>query len=67
MNEILNLMANQVLRNVIGKVRSSPSYAVMADEYRDVANRENLSIYFRAIDLKELTVTEYFSGFYEIK
>ena len=32
-NEILNLMANQVLRNVIGKVRSSPFYALMADEY----------------------------------
>ena len=42
-NELLELMARQVLLKKLESVRSSRFFALMADEYTDISNKELLS------------------------
>ena len=46
-NEVLDLMAKEVLSNLLTDIRKSPFYAIMADEYTDVQNNEQLSFCVR--------------------
>ena len=62
-NEMLLLMANQVLRKKLYTVKDSPFFAIMADEYTDVANKEQLSFCVRWVNSKTFLAREEFLGF----
>ena len=65
-NEILSLAANSIVRDIVLDIKSGCSwFALIADEYTDIANKEQLSICVRWIDNK-LESHEDFLGFYEI-
>ena len=64
-DELLNLMANQVLRKKLCDIKESPFFSVMCDEYTDISNKEQLSFCVRWID-PLLNAREDFLGYYEI-
>ena len=64
-NEILILMANEILRNLADEIRDT-FFATMCDEYTDISNKEQLTLCLRWID-ELLDVHEDFLGFYEVK
>ena len=64
-NELIDLMATQVLSKKLELIRSSNFFAMMADEYIDISNKELLSMCFRWID-EALKVHEHFLGYYEL-
>ena len=49
-NELIILMGNALLRNLLSKIREANWYAVIADETRDISNREQLSLSIRWVD-----------------
>jgi hypothetical protein len=63
-NEIIDLMARQVLSKKLDSARSSQFFAIMADEYTDISNKELLSICLRWIE--DLRVHEDFVGYYQL-
>lgn len=66
-NEILSLMSNAVVRDIIEDIKKGDCdyYSLIADEYADVSNKEQLSLNFRWLD-DDLIANEDFIGFYEI-
>lgn len=64
-NEIIDVMASQVLRVKSTDVRECQYFSLILDEYTDVSNLEQLSFCLRTVD-KSLNVKEDFLGFYEI-
>ena len=66
-NEILQLAANSIVRDIVSEVKGGKChwFSLIADEYSDVANKEQLSINVRWID-DNLDPHEDFLGFYEI-
>ena len=65
-NELLDIMAKQILAMKLKDIKKSPYFAIMADEYTDVANKEHVSTCVRWIEPKTLVVHEDFLGFYEV-
>ena len=65
-NEVLGIMALQVLRNVTASIRAAPFFAIMVDETADISNKEQLVICFRWVD-QSLEAHEDFIGLYEIE
>ena len=63
-NEIISKMANNLIRDLVADIRGG-SFAIIADEYTDVSNKEQLTICIRWID-KGLEVHEDFLGFFNI-
>lgn len=63
--EITGLMANQLLRRKLYDINNSKMFSLMADEYTDVANKQQLSICTRWVD-DNLNACEDFLGFYEV-
>ena len=63
-NELIELMAKQVLAKKLESIRSSKFFGIIADEYTDISNKELLSMCFRWI--KDLRVLEDFVGYYEL-
>ena len=63
-NEILMLMAHQILRNLAEEIRGS-FYALMCDEYTDISSKEQLTLCLRWID-DCFSVYEDVLGFYEV-
>ena len=63
-NEIISIMANNVIRDLVADIRCG-FFAIIADEYTDVSNKERLTICIRWID-KSLEVHEDFLGFFSI-
>ena len=57
-------MANNVIRNLVADIRGG-FFALIADEYTDISNKEQLTICIRWID-KHLEVSEDFLGFLKI-
>lgn len=49
-NEIINIMCQQIVRDVAEKVRESEFYSILADETTDVSNREQLVICLRWVE-----------------
>lgn len=47
-NEVLNIMANNVVRQLLDRVRGN-IYSIMADEYPDVSNKEQLKFCLRCV------------------
>ena len=63
-NELIELIAKQVLAKILESISSSKSFGIIADEYTDISNKELLSMCFRWI--KDLRVNEDFVGYYEL-
>jgi hypothetical protein len=48
-NELIELMAHKVLRSVLSEINSRRWFALMADETRDISNREQLVLCIRSV------------------
>ena len=64
-NEMLEVMALQVLRNLTLQLQESEFFSIMVDECTDSSNHEQLAICFWWVD-HDLEVHEGFLGLYEI-
>ena len=65
-NELIDIMANHALRLKLSEIHQSMFFGLMADEYTDVSNREQVSICLHWVNSKEFNVHEDFIGFYEV-
>ena len=65
-NELIDIMAKHVLRLKLSEIHQSMFFGLMADEYTDASNKEQVSICLRWVNSKEFKVQEDFIGFYEI-
>ena len=63
LNEMLQIMAHDILRQLAGKARKS-YYALIVDETTDMATKEQVSLYLRTVK-KKFNIEEDFVGFYE--
>ena len=64
-NEILQIMALEILRDIATNLQNAPFFTIMADEATDSANKEELVLCFRWVD-NFLEVHEEFIGLYQI-
>lgn len=58
-------MAQHVARQQLHEIRERHSFAIMADEYTDIGNLEQLSMCIRTVD-DDLVISEDFLGFYQL-
>ena len=65
-NEILKVMALQVLRQVVTSLHAAPFLTIMVDETTDISNKEQVVICFRWVDSK-LVAHEEFIGLYQVE
>lgn len=64
-NEIIQIMALGILREVAGNIKKNGFFTIMADETADQSNREQVVIVLRHVD-SELVVHEEFMGLYTV-
>ena len=64
-NKLLDLMARQVLRSKVMTIEKNRYFAIMADEYTDKSNKEQLSFCVRTV-ADSLEPVEESLGFYEL-
>ena len=64
-NEILSLMSQNILRSKLEKIRTAVWFSVIADECRDITNKEQLSICIRWVS-KDFQVNEDFIGMMQV-
>ena len=57
-NQIVDVLSDQVKKQIIQKVKAAKWYTVIADEVSDVSNKEQLSIVLRYVDCDTLVVRE---------
>ena len=62
-NELLSIMALQILRNVAANIQTAVHYIVMVDETTDQSNKEQVVLVLRWVD-EALDVHEEFIGLY---
>ena len=62
-NELLSIMALQVLRQIAASLQSAVFYALMVDETTDKANKEQVVLVFQWVD-NDLVAHEEFVGLY---
>lgn len=62
-NELLSLMAQQILRNVAKRIQDSVFFTVMVDETTDSSNKEQVVLVFRWVD-EDLVAHEEFASLY---
>ncbi|XP_061173672.1 zinc finger MYM-type protein 1-like [Saccostrea echinata] len=62
-NEILQVMGLQVLRQIVAFIKSSEFFSIMADETRDISNKEQLVLCIRWVD-QNFTAHEDLLGMY---
>ena len=43
-NELLTLMSKEILHDLLANIRKSPFFAIIADEYTDISNKEQLRV-----------------------
>ena len=60
-NELLKLMAHQILRNLTDEMRAS-FYATICDEYSNISNKEQLTLCLRWVEASVVTVLAIFLG-----
>ena len=65
-NEICQMMANKILSKVTENVRKSNFFAMMVDETRDAANKEQMVFCVRHKD-ENFEIREVFIGLYELQ
>ena len=67
-NELINMMGNAVLRSIVADLRKkSQLFSLIADESRDISNKEQLTCVLRWISTTDLSVHEDFLGMYELE
>ena len=66
-NELVDLMSKQVLSKLMLDIKKSPFYSIIADEYNDISNKEQLSLCIRWVHPETFEVFEHFVGFYQIR
>ena len=64
-NELLDLMAQHVIREKLTEIKKNNFFAIMVDEYTDIGNLEQLSICLRTVS-DNLEIQEDFLAFYEL-
>ena len=64
-NEMINIMAQEIVRGLSNQIKTSKFFAILADETTDASNREQLVIRLRWLDDK-FNVHEDMVGFYQI-
>ena len=64
-NELLKLMAHQILRDLTDEMRDS-FYATICDEYTEISNKEQLTLCLRWVD-ELFNIHEDFLGFYQLE
>ena len=62
-NELLSIMALQILRHIAAQIQSAVFFTVMVDETTDCSNKEQVVLVFRWVD-DDLTAHEEFIGLY---
>ena len=65
-NEILKVMARQILRELISPIKTTEFFSIMADETTDASNTEQLVLCVRWVDAS-LVAHEDLIGMYELK
>ena len=61
-NEVLQIMAWQVLQEIATRIKSAGWYTVMADKVTDCGNDEQFIVCVRYVDKDSLAVNEDFIG-----
>ena len=64
-NEYLQIMGLRIIQQIADKIGKSLCYSIMADEYTDIANKEQFTICIRWVD-SDLQGHEDFIGLYEV-
>ena len=64
-NELLKIMALQIMRKIVQKIHSTEFFCLMCDETTDVSNFEQAVVMFRHVD-DDLKPHEEFMGFYKL-
>ena len=64
-NEMIQIMALSILRDVAKNIRNSVFYSIMADETTDISNREQFVLVLRHVDEKLVAHEEYI-GLYKV-
>ena len=64
-NELLQVMANKINREIVDKIRQAKYFAVMTDEVTDASNPEQVVVCMRWVD-NELQPREDFLGLYKV-
>ena len=64
-NELLDLMAQHVIREKLKYIRENDIFSILADEYTDIRNLGELSMCVRTV-YEDLRIEENFLGFYEL-
>ena len=64
-NEIIKIMALQVLRKIAASLRDAPFYTIMVDETADISNQEHMVVCIRWVTSK-FKVHEEFIGMYGV-
>lgn len=65
-NEILDLLAHTVLRQLLALVQKAESYAIICDETADISRKEQFAFCIR-FTRNPLEADEIFVGFYEVE
>ncbi|XP_063747545.1 zinc finger MYM-type protein 1-like [Eleginops maclovinus] len=64
LNEMTEIMAHDVMRTLIGEIKSAEFFSVIMDETADITVKEQVSICFRFVT-EDLEPEELFLGFYQ--
>jgi Domain of unknown function (DUF4371)/hAT family C-terminal dimerisation region len=65
-NEILQIMANNIVRAIVKRIHKNQFFAVIADESTDIAGKQQLSICLRYVTSKNFELHEDLIGLYEV-
>ena len=65
-NELIQIMANSIVRKIAGAIKDARYYSLMADEVTDSSNREQVAICLRWIDEK-FNAHEDFIGLHKVE
>jgi len=64
-NELLQLMSNNVLRQILGRTQNSPYFGVVVNETTVMSTQEQFSLCLRYL-VDDVTPTETFIGLYQV-
>ena len=64
-NEVIKVMALQILREIAENLQSTPFYTLMVDETTDISNREQVVLCLRWVD-DSFEVHKEFTGLYTV-
>ena len=65
-NEILNIMASLVQKQICADVKKAGLYSILADETKDCSKREQMAIVLRYVDIETGSILERFLTYVEV-